>query len=65
MSGGSNARRDRWLPGYACQMTEEPREHGNILGRGDKLGGDAQQPPMAHTPSAMRIPGCNARPILH
>jgi hypothetical protein len=46
-------------------MTEEPREHGNILGRGDKLGGDVQQPPMAHTPSAMRIPGCNARPILH
>jgi hypothetical protein len=47
-------------------MTEKaPRERGTILGRGDKLGGDLEQPPMAHTPGAMRVPGYNAGPILH
>ena len=44
---------------------EEPREHGNILGRGDKLGGNVEERPVAYAQGAMRITGCNSGPILH
>jgi hypothetical protein len=38
---------------------KEPREHGLIFGRGDELGEDVEEPPMAPGPMGIQIPGYN------
>jgi hypothetical protein len=46
-------------------MTEkEPREQGNILGRGDKRESNVEVPLMAPAPGAMRVSGLDAGQIL-
>ena len=42
---------------------KEPREHGILFGRGDELGDDVEEPPMAYTPGAIRIAGYSPGPI--
>jgi hypothetical protein len=45
-------------------MTDKHRrEHGLIFGRGDALGDDVEEPPMAEPPFGLRIPGYNPEPI--
>jgi hypothetical protein len=47
-------------------MTEkQPREHGNILGRGDKRGSNVEVPLVAPAPDAVRVSGLDAGQILY
>jgi hypothetical protein len=43
-------------------MVKEPREHGVLLGRGDELGGDVEEPPMPEW-GPILIPGYGTAPI--
>ena len=42
---------------------KEPREHGILFGRGDELGDDVEEPPMAYQPFAIRIPVYGPGPV--
>ena len=39
------------------------RDHGIIFGRGDDLGDDLEEPPMAFPPLGFQVPGYQAAPI--
>jgi hypothetical protein len=42
---------------------KEPREHGILFGRGEDLGDDVEEPPMAYQPFAIRIPVYGPGPV--
>jgi hypothetical protein len=49
---------------YSGPVTvKEPPEHGILLGRGDELGGDVEEPPMPERRGLMQIPGYSTAPI--
>jgi hypothetical protein len=42
---------------------KEPREHGILFGRGDELGDNVEEPPMAYQPFAIKIPVYGPGPV--
>src|SRR5665213_4306795 len=50
-------------PDSGPATVKEPREHGILLGRGDELAGDVEEPPMPARWGLMQIPGYSTPPI--